>query len=161
MLSSPRGPTEFRPLVAGWIQRARAVDTWGPRGCWESARRQDGQSPYQASLPWATARRSARRLEFVGMDDELRNARLRRGVVVAMLYAAEHALDVLRVCAAVDGDDSSLRAAISAAFGFDDIQAGAILNMQIRRFTPSAVAQYQSQLADIDALLRTSAPSDG
>ena len=96
------------------------------------------------------------RLEFAGMDDELRNARLNREGVAATLYAAEHIGDILQVCAAVDGDDSSLRETIMATFGFDEVQANAILGMQVRRLTPRAVEQYRSRLAELDELIRNS-----
>jgi len=95
------------------------------------------------------------------MDDELRNARLHREVLAAMIYAAEHAADILRVCAAADGDDPSLREAIMTAFGFDEVQADAILAMQIRRFTPRAIEQSRAQLAGLDELIRRSEASGG
>lgn len=91
------------------------------------------------------------------MDDELRNARLRRGVVAATLYAAEHAVEVVQICKAVDGDEFSLRTAIMVAFGFDEVQADAIVGMQVRRFTPRAIEQLRAHLSEIDDLISKSA----
>lgn len=90
------------------------------------------------------------------MDDAVRNARFHRPVVVAMLFAAEHSADILRLCAAAEGDDSSLREAIMTAYGFDEVQADAILAMQVRRFTPRGIEQYRELLADLDERIRGS-----
>ncbi|WP_454109404.1 hypothetical protein [Leifsonia shinshuensis] len=98
-------------------------------------------------------------IEFVGMGDELRNGRLRRVVVAATLHAAEHAVDVIQICQAVDGDESSLRTAIMARFGFDEVQAGAVVSMQVRRFTPHATEQLRAELADMDELIHKLAGS--
>ncbi|HEY8311148.1 MAG TPA: hypothetical protein VIG47_11360 [Gemmatimonadaceae bacterium] len=88
------------------------------------------------------------------MGDDLRNARLQREVVAAELYAAEHVSDVLDVCANVDGDDSALSVALMAAFNFSEVQASVVQSMQVRRFTPLAVARIRSQLDELDDLLR-------
>jgi DNA gyrase/topoisomerase IV subunit A len=85
--------------------------------------------------------------------DPLDIERQRREIVAATLFAAEHAEQVLAVCADVDGDEDAAAAAIAAAFGVNDIQARAILQMQLRRFTPHAIEQIRSELADIDGRL--------
>ncbi|MCI0155727.1 hypothetical protein KNO15_03325 [Leifsonia shinshuensis] len=90
------------------------------------------------------------------MDDAVRNARLHRPVVEAMLFAAQHRTDLLELCAAVEGDDSSLRDAIMTTFGFDEVQADAILAMQVRRFTPRAIERYRALLAELDERIRGS-----
>ncbi|MBO1738534.1 hypothetical protein [Leifsonia sp. TF02-11] len=95
------------------------------------------------------------------MDDDVRNARFHRPVVVAMLFAAEHSADILALCASAEGDDSSLREAIMTAWGFDEVQADAILAMQVRRFTPRAIEQLRGLLADLDERIRGSEREDG
>ncbi len=95
------------------------------------------------------------------MDDEVRNARFHRPVVVAMLFAAENSADILQLCAAAEDDDSSLREAIMTAYGFDEVQADAILAMQVRRFTPRAIEQYRELLADLDERIRGSETGSG
>lgn len=91
------------------------------------------------------------------MSEDLRNARLQREVVSAELYAAEHAKDVLEVCANVDGNDSALTAALMAAFNFTETQASVVQSMQVRRFTPLGVARIRSHQAELDGLLGNTA----
>jgi DNA gyrase/topoisomerase IV subunit A len=90
------------------------------------------------------------------MGDDLRNARLQREVVAAELYAAEHATDVLEMCANVGGDDSTLTTVLMAAFDFTEVQAEAVQSMQVRRFTPLGIERLRSRLAELDDLLRPS-----
>lgn len=85
------------------------------------------------------------------MDDQ-RNARNRREIVVAVLFAAEHPGEILGICADVE-DTVSAPSKIADAFGFSTTQAEAILSMQVRRFTPYAIEQLRAELADIDAVL--------
>lgn len=85
--------------------------------------------------------------------DERDNARQRKEIVVALLYAAEHAPELLRVCDSVDGDFSETRTAIAEAFAINEVQADAILNMQVRRFTPHALEQLRAELDEINAVL--------
>lgn len=86
------------------------------------------------------------------MDDR-ENAQARRHIIVAMLHAAEHQDELLLVCASVDGDTPSANAALRQAFGVDAVQADAILNMQVRRFTPKAIQRMRVELSDVDAAL--------
>lgn len=87
-----------------------------------------------------------------GMDDR-ENALARRHVISAMPYAAEHQDELLRACAAVEGDTASANTAIREAFDVDVIQADAILTMQVRRFTPEAIQQLRVEVSDVEAVL--------
>lgn len=86
------------------------------------------------------------------MDDG-ENALARRHIIAAMLRAAEHQDELLRVCASVDGDVASANAAIRQAFDVDATQADAILSMQVRRFTPEAIQQLRVELSDVESVL--------
>lgn len=81
------------------------------------------------------------------------NELIRRSIIAAMLHVAEHRSELFEVCAGVEGDASSANAAIREAFGFDEMQAEAILAMQVRRFTPRAIQQMRAELAEVDARL--------
>jgi DNA gyrase/topoisomerase IV subunit A len=83
------------------------------------------------------------------MDDR-ETALVRREIVAAYLYVSEHRHEVLDVVASVDGDDGAARAALQRAFGFTEVQAVAVLDLQMRRLTPWAVNQMRSELAEVD-----------
>jgi len=86
-------------------------------------------------------------------DHERRNALLGREILSATVYAAEHMSEVLHLSASVEGDDSALRSALITEFGFSNVGADAVLGMQVRRFTPHAIARMRSQLAEIEQSL--------
>jgi DNA gyrase/topoisomerase IV subunit A len=83
------------------------------------------------------------------MDDR-ENALVRREMVAAYLYVSEHRHEVLDVIASVDGDDGAARSVLQRAFGFTEVQAVAVLDLQTRRLTPWAVNQMRLGLADVD-----------
>jgi hypothetical protein len=68
--------------------------------------------------------------------------------VAAYIKAFKDSEKLLRVCADVSGDAEHARAAIAAEFEVSDIAADAIPAPQVRRFTPRAIEQMRSELAD-------------
>lgn len=89
---------------------------------------------------------------YVRVMDDRENALALRHIIVAMRHAAEHQDELLRVCASVDGDIPSAKAAIRQAFDVDEMQADAILSMQVRRFTPEAIQQLHRELSDVESV---------
>jgi DNA gyrase/topoisomerase IV subunit A len=69
-------------------------------------------------------------------------------IVTASIKALEDSEKLLRVRADVSGDAEDARAAIAAEFEVSDIAADAIPALQVRRFTPRAIEQMRSELAD-------------
>ncbi|MEJ1088441.1 DNA gyrase subunit A [Microbacterium sp. Mu-80] len=83
---------------------------------------------------------------------DLRNLRGRREMIEAILLAVENAEQVMRICstAAAGAADEAL----ADAFGISDLQAQAVLDMQIRRFTPERAAAVRAELAEVNQRIR-------
>jgi DNA gyrase/topoisomerase IV subunit A len=96
--------------------------------------------------------RVAKVVRVRGMD-ERRNERELREILTATIYAAEHADDLLRVCASVQDGGEALRSALMGEFGFSEIQAAAVIGMQVQRFTPYAVGQMREDLMRVEKRL--------
>jgi DNA gyrase/topoisomerase IV subunit A len=77
----------------------------------------------------------------------------RREILAAYVAAFERREELLRICADVPGDDASAVAAVAEAFEVSDLAATAILDLQVRRFTPESFVQIRAQLADVDRQL--------
>ncbi|MFC4139106.1 MULTISPECIES: DNA gyrase subunit A [unclassified Microbacterium] len=77
---------------------------------------------------------------------DLQVLRARHDVIAALLVAAENAEHVMRICssAAPDAADELVR-----TFGVSDLQAQAILEMQLRRFAPEAAAAMRAELVEV------------
>ena len=86
-------------------------------------------------------------------DEERRNLMTRTEMVSAYITAVEDPEKLLRVCATVSGDRDDERAAVAAAFEVSDMVADAILDLQVRRFTPRSIEQMRNELADYDRRL--------
>lgn len=86
-------------------------------------------------------------------DDERRNLMTRTEMVSAYITAVEDPEKLLRVCATVSGDRADERAAVAAEFEVSDMVADAILDLQVRRFTPRSIEQMRNELADYDRRL--------
>lgn len=84
------------------------------------------------------------------MVDEWRQLDARREILSAYVIALERSEELLRVTARVSGDTASATDAVAEAFGVSDHAARAILDLQVRRFTPSAIAQIKQELAELD-----------
>ncbi|QHC65074.1 hypothetical protein GSU69_19670 (plasmid) [Rathayibacter festucae] len=81
-------------------------------------------------------------------DDERQNLVTRTEIVNAYIRAVEDPEKLFRVCVNVLGDRDDETAAVAAAFEVSDSVANAILDLQVRRFTPRSIEQMRNELAD-------------
>lgn len=79
-------------------------------------------------------------------DEERQNLVTSTEIVNAFIRAVENPEKLLRVCANVAGDRDDERAAVAAAFEVSDVVADAILDLQVRRFTPRSIEQMRNEL---------------
>lgn len=83
------------------------------------------------------------------MDDDERQSLVGRveilGACIGVLSDPER---LMRVCADVSGGRDDERAAVAAEFGVGGVVADAILDLQVRRFTPRSIELMRNQLAD-------------
>ncbi|MCM6762672.1 hypothetical protein NB037_09620 [Rathayibacter sp. ZW T2_19] len=86
-------------------------------------------------------------------DDERQNLVARAEIVSAYIRALADPEKLVRVCANASGDRDDERAAVAAEFGVGDMVATAILDLQVRRFTPRSIEQMRNELADIERRL--------
>lgn len=84
------------------------------------------------------------------MAENLGNLRKRREIIAAYAVALERPEELLRICADTPGDVASAVAAVAEAFDVSDDAAQAILDMQVRRFTPESFVQIRAELAEVD-----------
>jgi len=84
------------------------------------------------------------------MAENLGTLRKRREIIAAYVVALQRPEQLLRVCADAPGDEASAVAAVAQAFEVSDIAAQAILDLQVRRFTPESFVQIRAELAEID-----------
>ncbi|MBO0984994.1 hypothetical protein [Rathayibacter sp. SD072] len=95
-------------------------------------------------------------------DDERQNLMTRTEIVNAYIRAVEDPEKLFRVCANVSGDRDDERAAVAAAFEVSDVVADAILDLQVRRFTPRSIEQMRNELANYNLrLAELDQPKDG
>ncbi|WZH37851.1 MAG: hypothetical protein PIR02_04115 [Microbacterium enclense] len=92
------------------------------------------------------------------MGNERDDLTTRADILRAYLAVLEDPEKLLRVCAGVPGDADDARDAVASAFGVGEIAAMAILDLQVRRFTPRAIEQIRSELADHERRLAESDP---
>ena len=88
------------------------------------------------------------------MSEDRRNLETRRELIRAYMAALADPAKLLRVCASVSGDADDARAAVAAAFEVSEVAARAILDLQVRRFTPQSIEQARSELTELDRRLR-------
>jgi DNA gyrase/topoisomerase IV subunit A len=96
---------------------------------------------------------SGRYGDRVDDDDERQNLETRTEIVSAFIRAVENPEKLFRVCATVSGGRDDERAAVAAEFEVSDVVADAILDLQVRRFTPRSIEQMRNELADYDRRL--------
>src|SRR6218665_3927124 len=81
--------------------------------------------------------------------DDVQNLRVRVEIVAAYLLAVEDRARLLEICSSVTGDIAMATRALSEAYGISDYASTAILDMQIRRFTPENVAVIRDEHAEL------------
>ncbi|PPG55705.1 hypothetical protein [Rathayibacter sp. AY1C5] len=86
-------------------------------------------------------------------DHERQNLETLTEIVSAYIRAVENPEKLFRVCANVSGGRDDERAAVAAEFEVRDVVADAILDLQVRRFTPRSIEQMRNELADYDRRL--------
>lgn len=84
------------------------------------------------------------------MAEDRGNLLKRREIIAAYVVALERPEELLRICAHTPGDTASAVVAVAEAFDVSDDAAQAILDMQVRRFTPQSLAQIRAELAEVD-----------
>jgi DNA gyrase/topoisomerase IV subunit A len=85
------------------------------------------------------------------MDDgELRNLLTRREIVSAYVLALQRREDLFRLTSSTPGDADAVGRALAETFDVSDVAAAAILDLQVRRFTPESTEQLRTELADLD-----------
>jgi len=87
------------------------------------------------------------------MTEDRENLLARREIVAAYVKVLERPEELLRVCRDAPGDTAAAVSAVAEAFEVSDIAAQAILDMQVRRFTPESFVQIRAELADIERRL--------
>lgn len=87
------------------------------------------------------------------MTDERDNLRARREIVLGYIEAIDRQHELFEVCAAASGDPVELQHAIEKTFNVSAIAAEAMMDMQVRNFTPTARARMLEDLSRIQALL--------
>lgn len=86
------------------------------------------------------------------MDDH-QSMRGRRWILRVMLMAAERSQELLKVCAATEGDERDLLRAVAEAFEISELDAEVILSMPARRFSPASVRRLRAELDEVDRQL--------
>lgn len=86
---------------------------------------------------------------------ELQELLGKRQMLTAMVLAAEHRETVMNICATINGEASDVVQALGNELGVNGFQAQVILDMQLKKFTPAAVAVVRSELEIVDARLNT------
>lgn len=87
------------------------------------------------------------------MDEERRNLEMRRDIIDAYIAVTDDPDTLWRVCADASGSEEELVAAVSAAFGVGEIPARAILDMQVRRFSPRERERVREERQNLQRLL--------
>ena len=80
-------------------------------------------------------------------DNERQNLVTSIEIVNAYIRALQNPEKLFRVCANVWGGRDDERAAVAAEFEVSDVVADAILDLQVRRFTPRSIEQMRNELA--------------
>ena len=60
---------------------------------------------------------------------------------------------LLAVCASVEGDDDELRAAVAEIFTLSEIEADAVLRLQVSRFSPAQLRRVRQELTEVEQRL--------
>ena len=87
------------------------------------------------------------------MTEDRANLQIRREILAAYVKVLETPEELLRVCGDAPGDTAAAVAAVAEAFEVSDIAAQAILDLQVRRFTPESFVQIRAELADVERRL--------
>ncbi|PPH16173.1 MULTISPECIES: hypothetical protein [unclassified Rathayibacter] len=86
-------------------------------------------------------------------DEERHNLVALTEILNGYIRAIENPEKLFQVCANVSGGRDNERAAVAAAFEVSDVVANAILDLQVRRFTPRSIEQMRNELADYNRRL--------
>lgn len=88
------------------------------------------------------------------MDETRQNLVDRVEIVSAVMKAVENREQLFRVCADVSGEIDEAITALAQAFDVGRVPARAILELQVRRFTPASVDQIRDELAELQRHIR-------
>ena len=84
------------------------------------------------------------------MNADQENRLARREIMLAYVKVLERPGDLLRVCAGVSGDGDEVRAAVEKVFDLSPFAADAVLQLQVRRFTPAQLHLIRAELAEVE-----------
>lgn len=84
------------------------------------------------------------------MDGSIEILRMRRAILRAYVMVIERKDELFSVCAAATGDVSATRLALEKTFGIGPVEADAVLDLQVRRFTPAQTERIRQELADVE-----------
>jgi DNA gyrase/topoisomerase IV subunit A len=85
--------------------------------------------------------------------DDRQNALARREILEAYVKASTRLGELVEVCSSVTGDVDQLRNAVQNAFKLSPYAAQAVLDMQVRRFTPHERQRILDELAELNLRL--------
>jgi DNA gyrase subunit A len=94
---------------------------------------------------------SGARMEFAA-DDPLAHARRREEILSAQLYALNHVLELFEIVGKETAWPTA-RKAICEAWRMTELQAQAIIEMQVQRFTRIERARISDELADLQEFI--------
>lgn len=83
------------------------------------------------------------------VDEDHRNLLATIEILRAYITVLERPEKLLQVCATVSGDVLEARSAVAKAFDLGEIEADAVLSLQVRRFTPASVEAMRAELAEL------------
>lgn len=85
---------------------------------------------------------------------ELRNLQGRVQIIRALIYATEHASEVLSFCLSVSADHAVTARELADFCGVSEFQAEVILDMPVRRFSAHAVSNMRGELQAVEDQIR-------
>lgn len=83
---------------------------------------------------------------------ELRKARERKHILDALIIAVDNIDEVIRIIRA-SRDEDEAKAGLEKRFGFDDVQAQAIVDMQLKRLTHLRIDELRKEMEELIALI--------
>ncbi len=94
-----------------------------------------------------------------GHDDARSNLRLRREILTGYAIALSDARRLFDVVSTTDGDRAQVLRAVCSAFGLTEIQAEAVLHLQVQRCAPDERRRISLELAELERHIESAHPA--